>query len=245
MTTNYFDERIARTYDRDSASRFAPEVLGPTVDFLADLAGGGAALEFGVGTGRVALPLADRGVTVHGIDLSAPMLEQLRAKDPDRRVKTTEGSFADTRVEGRFRLVYLVFNTITNLTEQEEQVRCFRNAADHLEPGGCFVIEVFVPRLRALPPGERMQPFKVSDRHVGIDEYTDFTAQILYSHHYRDVDGEFRRFSAPFRWVWPAELDLMARLAGMSLRARYGGWQREPFDDECATHVSVWEKRAS
>lgn len=241
MTDVPFNEAIARTYDRDSAFMFEPDVLDPTVDFLADLAGGGAALEFGVGTGRVALPLAATGVRVSGIDISEPMLDQLSRKPGADAVRTTVGSFATTRVDGSFRLVYLVYNTITNLTSQEEQITCFQNAADHLEPGGCFVIEVLVPRLWELAPGARVRPFHIGQHHVGFDEYTDFSSQILYSHHIWDDDGAFRRFSAPYRWVWPAELDLMARLAGMTLRARYADWTRAPFTDESPSHVSVWQ----
>lgn len=221
---------------------YRPEVLDPVVDFLQQLAGDGAALEFGVGTGRIALPLAERGVPVQGIDISEPMLDQLRKKPGSERVTVTVGDFATTRVEGSFRLAYLVFNTITNLTTQDEQVACFQNAADHLEPGGCFVIELILPDLRRLPPGERVRAFDVSPRHFGFDEYTDFTGQILYSHHYW-IDGDkVRTHSAPYRYVWPAELDLMARLAGMSLRERWASWTREPFTDESTSHVSVWEK---
>jgi SAM-dependent methyltransferase len=221
---------------------YRPDVLGPAVDFLVELAGDGGALEFGVGTGRVAIPLSGRGVPVHGIDISAPMLEQLRSKPGAEGVEVTVGDFAQTRVDGHFRLAYLVFNTITNLTTQEEQVACFRNAAAHLEPGGYFVIEVGVPDLRRLAPGERVRAFDVGETHLGFDEYTDFAGQILYSHHYWINDGHARIFSAPYRYVWPAELDLMARLAGMSLRERWAGWTREPFTDESTSHVSVWEK---
>jgi SAM-dependent methyltransferase len=178
---------------------------------------------------------------MHGIDISEPMLDQLRAKPGADAVGTTLGSFATTRVDGTFRLVYLVYNTITNLTTQEEQIACFRNAADHLEPGGCFVIEVLVPRLWELAPGARVRPFHIGQHHVGFDEYTDFNGQILYSHHIWDDGGAFRRFSAPYRWVWPSELDLMARLAGMTLRERYADWRRQPFADESPSHVSVWE----
>jgi SAM-dependent methyltransferase len=237
-----FNDEIAAAYDDASANEYRPEVLDPTVDFLAELAGGGGALELGIGTGRVALPLSARGVRVHGIDVSEPMLEQLRRKPGSERIATTVGDFATTRVEGAFRLAYLVFNTITNLTTQDEQVACFQNAASHLEPGGCFVIECFVPGLRRVPPGERVRPFHVGKSHLGFDEYTDFTAQILYSHHYWIGDGNARSFSAPYRYVWPAELDLMARLAGMTLRERWAGWAREPFTDESPSHVSVWEK---
>jgi SAM-dependent methyltransferase len=237
-----FDEQIAARYDETSVHRYRPEVLDPAVDFLEELADDGAALEFGIGTGRVALPLSGRGVRVHGIDISEPMLEQLRGKPGSERIAVTVGDFATTRVDGTFQLAYLVFNTITNLTTQDEQVACFRNAAAHLEPGGCFVIEVFVPELRRVPPGERVRASDVRRTHLGFDEYTDFVGQILYSHHYWIDDGKLRTFSAPYRYVWPAELDLMALLAGMTLRERWAGWNREPFTDESTSHVSVWEK---
>jgi SAM-dependent methyltransferase len=242
LTTVRFDEEIAAHYDESSLDMYRPEVLGPAIDFLAELAGKGAALELGVGTGRVALPLSARGVPVHGIDVSEPMLEQLRAKPGSDRISVTIGDFATTRVDRSFRVAYLVFNTITNLTTQDEQVACFQNAAEHLEPGGCFVIEVFVPQLRRLPPGERIRAFEMRRTHLGFDEYTDFVGQILHSHHYWIRGGELRTFSAPYRYVWPAELDLMARLAGMTLRERWAGWAREPFTDESAAHVSVWQK---
>ncbi len=212
------------------------------MDFLEELARDGAALEFGVGTGRVALPLSGRGVPVHGIDISEPMLEQLRTKPGSDQIAVTVGDFARTRINGSFRLAYLVFNTITNLTTQDEQVACVRNAADHLEPGGRFVIEVFVPELRRVPPGERVRALDVRRTHLAFDEYTDFAGQILLSHHYWIHDGDVRIFSAPYRYVWPAELDLMARLAGMTLRERWASWTRETFTDESTSHVSVWEK---
>jgi SAM-dependent methyltransferase len=237
-----FDEQVAAGYDATSVHMYRPEVLDPAVDFLEELASDGAALEFGVGTGRVALPLSGRGVPVHGIDISEPMLEQLRTKPGSDQIAVTVGDFARTRVDGSFRLAYLVFNTITNLTTQDEQVACFRNAADHLEPGGRFVIEVFVPELRRVPPGERVRAFDVRRTHLAFDEYTDFAGQILHSHHYWIHDGDVRIFSAPYRYVWPAELDLMARLAGMTLRERWAGWTRKPFTDESTSHVSVWVK---
>ncbi len=237
-----FDEQIAARYDETSVHMYRPEVLAPAVDFLKELAAEGAALEFGVGTGRIALPLSGRGVPVHGIDNSEPMLEQLRSKPGAEQVAVTVGDFAKTRVDGAFQLAYLVFNTITNLTTQDEQVACFQNAAASLEPGGCFVIEVFVPELRRVPPGERLRALDVGRTYLGFDEYTDFVGQILYSHHYWIDDGDLRTFSAPYRYVWPAELDLMARLAGMVLRERWAGWTREPFTDESTSHVSVWEK---
>jgi len=237
----YFDERIAARYDA-AANIFDPAVLDPAVDFLADLAGDGAALELGIGTGRIALPLSQRGIAVHGIDLSPAMVERLRAKVGADDIDVTIGDFATTRVDGTFTLAYLVYNTITNLTTQDEQVECFRNVAAHLEPGGCFVIEVGVPDLRRLPPGETVRAFAVSPTYVGFDEYTDMTAQILHSHHYWVVGDKLELFSAPYRYVWPSELDLMARIAGMALRERWSGWTREPFTSESTSHVSVWRK---
>ena len=241
MPKIYFDERIAARYDA-AANIFDPAVLDPAVDFLADLAGDGAALELGIGTGRIALPLSQRGIAVHGIDLSPAMVERLRAKVGADDIDVTIGDFATTRVDGTFTLAYLVYNTITNLTTQDEQVECFRNVAAHLEPGGCFVIEVGVPDLRRLPPGETVRAFAVSPTYVGFDEYTDMTAQILHSHHYWVVGDKLELFSAPYRYVWPSELDLMARIAGMALRERWSGWTREPFTSESTSHVSVWRK---
>ena len=224
---------------------FTPAVLDPTVDFLADLAGGGAALELGVGTGRVALPLSQRGVPVHGIDISPAMVEQLRAKPGADAIDVTIGDFATTRVDRSFRLAYLVYNTIMNLTTQEEQVECFRNAAAHLEPGGCFVIELVVPALRRLPPGETVRAFAVTPTYVAFEEFTDMTeAQIAYSHHYWVVGDKLEIFSGAYRYVWPSELDLMARIAGLTGRERWSGWTREPFTGESTSHVSVWEKPA-
>jgi len=238
----YFDEGVAASYDDDAADMYDPAVLEPAVDFLAGLAGDGRALELGVGTGRIALPLAERGVEVHGIDLSQAMLARLRAKPGADSVGVTAGDFATTSVEGAFRLVYLVFNTIGNLTTQEAQVACFRNAAAHLEPGGCFVIELLVPALQRLPPGETVRPFHVSETYWGFDEY-DVATQGLISHHLSIADdGSAEHFSIPFRYVWPAELDLMAQLAGMRLRERWAGWDRDPFTNDSDTHVSVWEK---
>jgi SAM-dependent methyltransferase len=240
----YFDERIAAGYDAASTDMFEPAVVEPAVGFLADLACEGAALELGIGTGRIALPLSQRGVRVHGIDVSAAMVARLRAKPGADEIGVTIGDFATTRVEGTFRLAYLVYNTITNLTTQEEQVECFRNVAAHLEPGGCFVIEVVVPALQRLPPGETVRAFHLSPTRLGFDEY-DVATQILYSHHYWLVGDRLEVFSAPYRYVWPSELDLMARLAGMTLRERWSDWNREPFTRDSTTHVSVWEKSAS
>ena len=236
----YFDERIAARYDETSAEMFEPAVLQPAVDLLVELAAGGRALELGIGTGRIALPLAARGVPVHGIELSKAMAARLHAKPGGGDIGVTIGDFATTTVEGSFSLAYLVYNTINNLTTQAEQVECFRNVAAHLEPGGCFVIEVGVPGLRRLPPGETFQVFSGSESYWGIDEY-DVANQGLISHHLRGVDGKLERFSVPFRYVWPAELDLMAALAGMTLRERWSGWNREPFTSDSTKHVSVWE----
>jgi SAM-dependent methyltransferase len=240
----YFDERVAARYDESEGEMFDEEVVEQTVDFLADLAAGGRALEFGIGTGRIALPLARRGVPVHGIDMSKSMVARLRAKPGGDDVGVTIGDFATTAVDGSFSLVYLVFNTISNLTTQDAQVACFRNAAVHLEPGGCFVIEVGVPDLRRVPPGESFKVFSAGELHWGFDEY-DVANQGLISHHLRIVDGRIDRFSVPFRYAWPSEYDLMAQLAGMRLRERWSGWQREPFTSESRKHVSVWEKPAA
>ena len=219
---------------------FEPAALDPVVDFLAELAGDGDVLELGIGTGRVALPLARRGVRVRGIDLSEAMVARLRAKPDGEEIDIAIGDFATTRVEGTFSLAYLVFNTINNLTTQDAQVACFQNVAAHLEPGGSFVIEVGVPGLQRLPPGETFQAFDVSATHLGLDEY-EVVSQGLISHHYSLVDGAWEAASIPFRYVWPSELDLMARLAGMKLRDRFGDWNREPFTSESRKHVSVWQ----
>ena len=243
MPEIYFDERVAKEYDADSADMFDPAVVDPAVSFLADLAGTGAALELGIGTGRLALPLSRRGVRVHGIELSPAMVAQLQAKPGADDIGVTIGDFATTRVSGAFRLAYLVYNTIENLTTQDEQVQCFQNVAAQLEPGGCFVIEVEVPALQRLPPGETVRAFHVSPTRLGFDEY-DIAAQGLVSHHYQVGDSQLGVFSQPFRYVWPSELDLMARLAGMSLRERWSGWKREPFTSDSRSHVSVWEKAA-
>jgi len=243
MPEDYFGEHVAERYDQD-AEMFDPAVVDPVVDFLVELAGDGAALELGIGTGRIAIPLAERGIRVHGIDLSEAMLARLRAKPGADQIDITVGDFSTTTVERTFSLVYLVFNTIGNLTTQGAQVACFRNVAAHLEPGGCFVIEVGIPNLRRLPPGETMRVFRASQAHWGIDEY-DVANQGLTSHHFELVDGRFERLSIPFRYTWPAELDLMAQLGGMRLRERWSGWRREPFTSDSRKHVSVWEKPAA
>jgi SAM-dependent methyltransferase len=237
---NHFGPRVAERYDESSADMFDPAVVGPAVDFLAELAGDGDALELGVGTGRIALPLAQRGVRVHGIDLSEAMVAKLKEKPGAEDIGVTVGDFATTRVDGTFSVAYLVYNTIMNLTTQDEQVACFRNAAAHLEPGGCFVIEVMVPELQRLPRGETFVPFDVTPTHLGFDEY-DVVGQGLISHHYSIRDGASSSASIPFRYAWPAEYDLMARLAGMTLRERWSDWNREPFTSASKKHVSVWE----
>jgi SAM-dependent methyltransferase len=240
----YFDERVAARYDESSAAMFDPAAVDPVVDLLAELAGSGSALELGIGTGRIALPLAQRGVPVHGIELSKAMAARLRAKPGGEAVGVTIGDFATATVEGTFSVAYLVFNTISNLTTQAAQVACFANVAAHLEPGGCFVIEVGVPDLQRLPPGETTIVFHMSESHWGFDEY-DVARQGLVSHHLEIVDGRAVRGSVPFRYTWPSELDLMAQLAGMRLRERWGGWRREPFTSDSRKHVSVWEKPCS
>jgi Methyltransferase domain len=230
----YFDEAVAARYDDSESEMFDPALVEATVDFLAGFAGSGRALELEIGTGRIAVPLAARGVPVYGIDMSRAMVARLRAKPGAERIDVTIGDFATTTVDGAFSLAYLVFNTIENLTTQAEQVACFHNAAAHLEPGGCFVVEVGVGG------GEPLHVFDLSDTHVGIDEY-DAATQRLVSHHFELVDGRWERLSIPFRSAPPGELDLMAQLAGMTLRERWSGWKREPFTSESSKHVSVWQ----
>jgi SAM-dependent methyltransferase len=242
MPENHFGKRVAERYDETTAERFDPAIVEPVVDLLAELAGDGRALELGIGTGRIAIPLARRGVEVHGIDLSEAMVAKLRWKPGAERIGVTIGDFATTKVEGSFSVAYLVFNTIENLTTQDQQVACFENVASHLEPGGSFVIEVTVPDLRRLPPGETFHVFEVTETHLGIDEY-DVVNQGLVSHHYyRTADGRYEKSSGPFRYVWPSELDLMARIAGLTLAGRWAGWKREPVTSESREHVSVWKK---
>lgn len=242
-THDYWGESIAAAYEETTADQFDPAVVDPAVDFLVGLAGGGRALELGVGTGRIALPLSERGIEVHGIELSEAMADRLRTKPGADRVGITIGDFATAQAGGTFSVAYLVFNTIMNLTTQSAQVECFRNVAAQLEPGGCFVIEVMTPELRRLPPGETARVFDASEDHWGIDEY-DVATQGLVSHHFRQVDGRIERNSAPYRYVWPSELDLMAELVGMTLSERWAGWKQEPFTSESRSHVSVWEKDA-
>ncbi|MFF9320572.1 class I SAM-dependent DNA methyltransferase [Streptomyces sp. NPDC014735] len=233
----------AERYDAEESERSSPAFLGPTLDFLAELAGNGRALEFAVGTGRVGVPLRERGVPVVGIELSEHMAAVLRRKVDEETLPVAVGDMATTTVPGKFSLVYLVYNTITNLLTQDEQVECFRNAARHLAPGGRFVIELEVPPLRFLPPGQVAVPFDVSERHLGFDTF-DLAEQILVSHHLtRDGDdGRYRRSESRHRYAWPAELDLMARLAGLERERRVADWSGEPFTEDSTKHVSVWRK---
>jgi len=241
MHENHFGPEIAARYDDDSAAMFAPEALTPALDRLEALADGGPALELAIGTGRVGLPLAAREVPVTGIELSAAMVEQLRAKPGGAELPVTIGDMATTTVAGTFSLVYLVFNTIVNLTSQDAQVDCFVNAASHLLPGGCFVVEVNVPQLRRLPPGDRANVFATGPEHWGID-VLDVVEQRLVSHHFTATVNGVRHTSIPFRYVWPPELDLMARIAGLRLRHRWGDWRGSAFTADSRSHVSVWEK---
>jgi SAM-dependent methyltransferase len=240
----YFGEPVAATYDQASAEMFEPSVVEPAVEMLAALAGSGRALELGIGTGRIALPLACRGVPVHGIDFSQAMVARLRAKPGGDAINVTIGDFATTRAGGSFSLAYLVFNTIMNLTTQAAQVACFSNAAAQLEPSGCFVIEVMVPDLRRLPPGQTAVPFQIGPAECAFDVY-DTATQAMSSNYLHLADGTAEFTSIPFRYVWPAELDLMAQLAGLRLRERWDGWTRRPFTSDSRQHVSIWEKPAA
>ena len=242
MSEDHFAGDVAARYDATLGAMGSPEVLGPTVDVLSELAGDGAALELAIGTGRVALPLAARGVPVSGIELSESMVEQLRAKPGHEAIPVTIGDMTSTRVEGEFRLVYLVYNTIGNVETQERQIACFDNAAAHLDPGGCFVVEVGVPDLRRLVPGHDAIVFSHAPGSVGYDRYVDLVAQRAVSHHFVADGSGGREDRTPFRYVWPSELDLMARLAGLSLRHRWAGWDRSPFTGDSRSHVSVWQK---
>lgn len=243
MADTQFDDWVAGRYERLWPELFEPAAIDPVVDLLAGLAGGGRALELGVGTGRIALPLSRRGVEVHGVDLSPAMVARLRAQPGADRVGVTVGDFARTRVGDGFALVYLLRNTITNLTTQDEQVECFRTAAGQLAPGGRFVVENYVPELQRLPPGETVHVFTRTPEHLGYEEY-DLAAQIAVSHHHWTLDGEPRTFASSHRYVWPAELDLMARIAGLVLEDRWSDWHRTPFTGDSRAHVSVWARPA-
>jgi SAM-dependent methyltransferase len=241
---DYFAGRIATEYEERWPELFAPSAIEPVVRFLTDRAGAGPALELGIGTGRLALPLRESGIDVHGIELSADMVAQLRAAPGGDAIGVTMGDFSTVAVDGgsgTFALAYLVRNTIMNLTSQDEQVACFRNVAAHLRPGGRFVVEVLVPALRRLPPGDTVRPSSLTPTHLVFDEY-EVVSQGLVSHHFWMRETGVETFSAPFRYVWPSELDLMARLAGMTLRERYEDWTGTPFASESENHISVWEK---
>ena len=238
----HLDPVVAANYDEAEAARFDPAAVGPAVNLLASLAGSGSAVEFAVGTGRLALPLAETGVAVHGIDFSEAMLAELQKKPGAARIALRQGDMTSTQVCSDASLVYLVFNTITNLRSQAQQVACFRNAAAHLAPGGRFVIENGVPKLHRMPAGQTIHPFDVSPDHLGFDEYVDLVDQISVPHRYF-IDGDkVRTQSSIFRYVWPSELDLMAKLAGLELEYRWADWHRSPFTGNDTDHVSVWRK---
>ncbi|WP_018566017.1 class I SAM-dependent DNA methyltransferase [Streptomyces sp. PsTaAH-124] len=235
-----WDEDTAQSYDTPGSGMFAPEILGPAVEFLARLAGDGTAVEFAVGTGRVAVPLAERGVPVTGIELSRPMAERLRSKADEATVPVVIGDMATTVVPGEHTLVYLVYNTISNLLTQAEQVECFRNAARHLAPGGRFVVELWVPELRKLPPGQAATVWRSEPGYIGLDTYDTLRQQVV-SHHFRfDETRQARLTRSPHRYIWPAELDLMAQLAGLEREARYADWTGAEFTAESRSHVSVY-----
>jgi SAM-dependent methyltransferase len=235
-----WDEDTARAYDTPGTGMFAPEVLEPTVDRLVGLADGGRVLELAIGTGRVAVPLSERGVPVAGIELSTPMVEQLRTKADEATIPVVVGDMATARAPGEFSLVYLVFNTISNLLTQAEQVACFRNAGRHLLPGGRFVVELWVPELRRLPPGQQATVWHCEPGYIGLDTY-DVLRQQVVSHHFRFGEGRQAQLSrSPHRYVWPAELDLMARLAGFDLEVRHADWGGAEFTAESSSHVSVY-----
>jgi SAM-dependent methyltransferase len=242
MVEDHFGESVAERYDADVAGEFAPDVVEPIVNFLYEQAPQGTALEFGIGTGRIAIPLSQRGVHVQGIDLSTAMVERMREKPGGRAIEVSLGDFAATTIDRTFDLVYLLFNTIMNLTTQEEQVACFINAAAHLKPRGRFLVEVLIPDLRRLPPGDKVRTYLIEPEALSFDVY-DVARQGLVSHHYRAEGGQLDLLSIPFRYAWPSEFDLMARIAGMRLRERWSDWARAPFTSESTKHVSVWEKR--
>jgi SAM-dependent methyltransferase len=241
MPHNIFTGHVAVSYDRESPDMYDPHVLEPAVNFLADTAKHGPILELGIGTGRVALPLSQRGLEVSGIDISSDMLAELHRKPGSESIVTMVGDFATTTMPGTFALVYLVYNTISNLTTQAEQVACFQNAAQHLDPGGRFVIELWIPDLQRFPPGLPALPFTITPSHVGFDEM-DISTQLGVSHHYFFDGDHVTRFDCPYRYVWPSELDLMAQMAGLTLDERWADWDRSPFTSDSRKHISVWSR---
>jgi SAM-dependent methyltransferase len=244
MSAITWNRETAEVYDETSASMFKPEVLDPAVDLIAELADGGPVLEFAIGTGRVALPLSARGIDVQGIELSPHMAAELRKKPGADAVPVTIGDMASTRVTGEFKLVYLVWNSIMNLTTLDEQIAVFRNAFEHLGRGGRFVVEVVVPQLRKLPPGEVARVFTQEAEHVGIETFDDLVEQISSSHHWMSAGGRLVHHSAPYRYVWPSELELMGRLAGFYLENRWTDWNRNVFVSESESQVAVFRRAA-
>jgi SAM-dependent methyltransferase len=242
VATITWDRELAQAYDETYAAMFEPSVLDPVLDMLADLAGGGPVLEFAVGTGRVALPLAARGIPTQGVELSPDMVEQLRAKSGSEAVTVTVGDVTTTVVPGSFSLVYIVANSIMNVTTQQEQLAVFANAAAHLQSGGCFVVELIVPQLQHIPPGDKARVFTLEPDHVGIETFDDLVGQIAWSHHWVHVHGNLVRHSAPYRYIWPSELVLMGQMAGLKLRDRWANWDRTLFTSTSASQVAVFEK---
>lgn len=234
-----FDKRIAESYDRHHQSD--PRELAQMAEVLKELTTGGRALEFAIGTGRVALPLQGLGVEVAGIELSKAMVQELRKKETGPPMTVAIGDMTTTQTPGPFSLVYLVYNTIDNLTSQEAQLACFQNAAGHLEVGGRFLVETLVPPLQKIPFGQTKLAFSRSENHWGIDEF-DVTTQNYRSHHVRFEEGTHRKLSVPFRYAWPAEMDLMAKMAGMTLEQRWSDWMKSPFGNESNRHISIWRK---
>jgi hypothetical protein len=245
MGSHVWDQEIAEVYDATYAMESQPSILDPMVDFLAELAGNGPVLEFAVGTGRVALALRARGIPVHGIELSPHMVEQMRRKPGADLVPVVIGDMASERVAGSFELVYVVANSIMNLTSQEEQRATCVNAAAHLAPGGRFVVELIVPQLRRVPPSQAGWIFQMDPDHVGIETFDDVVNQIAWSHHWMEVEGRLVRHAAPYRYIWPSELVLMGQLAGLDLESRWGDWTRSPFTAESGRHVTVFVKHPS
>jgi len=242
MSSEVWGSEEATRYDDSSAAMFDPTVLGPAVDFLAEMARGGPVLEFAVGTGRVALALSSRGLNVSGVELSPHMAEVLRKKPGAEAIDVAIGDMRTTRVDGKFKLVYLVWNSIMNVTNQDGQVEVFANAAAHLDEGGYFVVEVAVHKQDRTPAGDLGQVFVMDDDHVGIDTFDEPVLQLMSSHHWTEINGHLHRDTGRFRYVWPSELDLMARLASMRLVNRWGGWQEEVFTAESESQVAVYQK---